>query len=149
LTISSRWTPPFAVLLAAQTLAFLSNLWLIFVYDPSPQGFPKNLNKNLTGKTFTSSDRGTAAVAELERSLFVERVEAGLRNARAKGKKLGRPRVKVDEFRVQALRDSGASWRAIARRLNLTLGTVLRASQRSGELGSQATSRVGQEVLCA
>jgi DNA invertase Pin-like site-specific DNA recombinase len=89
------------------------------------------------------------AVAELERSLIVERVEADLRNARAKGKKLGCPRVKVDEFRVQALRDSGASWRTIAQQLNLTLGTVRRASQRSGELGSQATSRVGQEVLCA
>jgi DNA invertase Pin-like site-specific DNA recombinase len=47
------------------------------------------------------------AVAELERSLIVERVKAGLRNARAKGKKLGRPRVQVDESRVQALRDSG------------------------------------------
>jgi len=31
------------------------------------------------------------AVAELERSLIVERVKAGIRNARAKGKKLGRP----------------------------------------------------------
>lgn len=31
------------------------------------------------------------AVAKLERSLIVERVRAGLRNARAKGKKLGRP----------------------------------------------------------
>jgi DNA invertase Pin-like site-specific DNA recombinase len=36
------------------------------------------------------------AVAELERSLIVERVRAGLRNARAKGKRLGRPRVAVD-----------------------------------------------------
>src|SRR5215472_16508239 len=36
------------------------------------------------------------AVAELERSLIAERVRAGLRNARAKGKKLGRPRVIVD-----------------------------------------------------
>ena len=32
------------------------------------------------------------AVAELERSLIAERVRAGLRNARAKGKHLGRPR---------------------------------------------------------
>ena len=32
-----------------------------------------------------------AAVAELERSLIAERVRAGLRNARAKGKRLGRP----------------------------------------------------------
>src|SRR5712692_10083118 len=36
------------------------------------------------------------AVAELERSLIVERVKAGLRNAKAKGKRLGRPRVVVD-----------------------------------------------------
>lgn len=34
-------------------------------------------------------------VAELERSLIVERVKAGLRNARAKGKPLGRPPVYV------------------------------------------------------
>src|SRR6476660_2692591 len=32
-----------------------------------------------------------AAVAELERSLTVERVRAGLRNAKAKGKAIGRP----------------------------------------------------------
>jgi DNA invertase Pin-like site-specific DNA recombinase len=31
------------------------------------------------------------AVAELERSLIVERVRAGMRNARAKGKQIGRP----------------------------------------------------------
>src|SRR4029077_11561626 len=36
------------------------------------------------------------AVAELERSLIVERVKAGLRNARAKGKRLGRPRKLLD-----------------------------------------------------
>jgi DNA invertase Pin-like site-specific DNA recombinase len=33
------------------------------------------------------------AVAELERSLIVERVKDGLRNAPAKGKRLGRPRT--------------------------------------------------------
>src|SRR5262249_55534808 len=36
------------------------------------------------------------AVAELERSLIVERVKAGLRNARSKGKHLGRPRASLD-----------------------------------------------------
>ena len=36
------------------------------------------------------------AVAELERSLIAERVKAGLRNAKAKGKKLGRPVREVD-----------------------------------------------------
>lgn len=34
------------------------------------------------------------AVAELERSLIGERVRAGLRNAKAKGKKLGRPPIR-------------------------------------------------------
>jgi DNA invertase Pin-like site-specific DNA recombinase len=33
------------------------------------------------------------AVAELEKSLIAERVRAGLRNAKAKGKLLGRPRI--------------------------------------------------------
>src|ERR1700722_4028751 len=54
------------------------------------------------------------AVAELERSLIVERVKAGLRNARAKGKKLGRPRIAVEVARIASLRASGASWPQIA-----------------------------------
>ncbi len=54
------------------------------------------------------------AVAELERSLIAERVRAGLRNARAKGKRLGRPRVAVDAATVARLRASGKSWAAIA-----------------------------------
>jgi DNA invertase Pin-like site-specific DNA recombinase len=44
------------------------------------------------------------AVAELERSLIVERVRAGLRNARAKGRRLGRPKVDTDAARIAALR---------------------------------------------
>src|ERR1700687_1361863 len=40
------------------------------------------------------------AVAELERGLIVERVKAGLRNARSKGVRLGRPRVVVDGMRI-------------------------------------------------
>jgi len=44
------------------------------------------------------------AVAELERSLIAERVRAGIRNARAKGKRLGRPPIAVDAARIAALR---------------------------------------------
>ena len=50
------------------------------------------------------------AVAELERSLIAERVRAGLRNARANGKKLGRPRTVVDATRISRLRAEGLSW---------------------------------------
>jgi DNA invertase Pin-like site-specific DNA recombinase len=67
------------------------------------------------------------AVAELERSLIAERVRAGLRNARAKGKRLGRPRVVVDARRIAALRDSGASWATVCRETGLSKGTAQRA----------------------
>jgi len=36
------------------------------------------------------------AMAEFERALIQERVKAGIRNARAKGKRIGRPRKLVD-----------------------------------------------------
>jgi DNA invertase Pin-like site-specific DNA recombinase len=69
------------------------------------------------------------AVAELERSLIVERVRAGLRNARANGKRLGRPRVIVDTPRIVALRSSGASWATICRETGLSKGTAQRAAR--------------------
>jgi DNA invertase Pin-like site-specific DNA recombinase len=67
------------------------------------------------------------AVAELERSLIVERVKAGLRNARAKGKRLGRPSKAVDGTTVARLRSQGATWRAIAQQLGVGVGTLYRA----------------------
>ena len=50
------------------------------------------------------------AMAEFERALIQERVRAGLRNARAKGKHLGRPRLIVDRSRIADLRIKGHSW---------------------------------------
>jgi DNA invertase Pin-like site-specific DNA recombinase len=67
------------------------------------------------------------AVADLERSLIVERVRAGLRNARAKGKRLGRPRLAVDTARVKTLRSDGHSWREIASLLDTSVGTIYRS----------------------
>jgi DNA invertase Pin-like site-specific DNA recombinase len=56
----------------------------------------------------------SGAFAEFERDCIRERVRAGLRNAVAKGKRLGRPRVAVDARRIAVLRAQGHSWRAIA-----------------------------------
>jgi DNA invertase Pin-like site-specific DNA recombinase len=64
------------------------------------------------------------AVAELERSLIAERVRAGLRNARAKGKRLGRPRVAVDAARIGRLRTQGRSVRQIASELGYSRSLV-------------------------
>jgi len=66
------------------------------------------------------------AVAELERSLIVERVRAGLRNARAKGKRLGRPRSVLDASRVADLRSQGLGWKKIAAELGVGVGTLYR-----------------------
>ena len=70
------------------------------------------------------------AAAELERSLIVERVKAGLRNARAKGKRIGRPKVIVNASKVRALRDAGRSWSEICRETGLTKGTAQRSVSR-------------------
>ena len=64
------------------------------------------------------------AVAELERNLIVERVRAGLRHAKSKGKTLGRPKKAVDVGTVKSLRLEGLSWRKIASRLGVSVGTV-------------------------
>lgn len=70
-------------------------------------------------------------MAEFERSLIQERVRAGLRNARAKGKRLGRPSVHVDARQIACLRLQGLGWREIAARLGVGLGTVVRAAGKS------------------
>src|ERR1700676_1202373 len=66
------------------------------------------------------------AMAEFERALIQERVRAGMRNARAKGTRIGRPRVAVDSARIAALRASGMSWRTIERELGISVRTARR-----------------------
>jgi len=67
------------------------------------------------------------AMAEFERALIQERVRAGLRNARAKGRRLGRPRVIVDASRIASLREHGRSWAQIKDELGVSKGTAQRA----------------------
>ena len=67
------------------------------------------------------------AMAEFERALIQERVRAGIRNARAKGKRLGRPRVVVDASQIASLRARGTSWAQIKAELGVSKGTAQRA----------------------
>lgn len=77
----------------------------------------------------TSSSIGTlvfsifASLAAFERSLIIERIHGGLRNARAKGKHLGRPKQR-DDNAVLRLHSKGLSQRAIALQLGISKGTV-------------------------
>jgi DNA invertase Pin-like site-specific DNA recombinase len=66
------------------------------------------------------------AVAELERSLIIERVKAGLRNAKAKGKRLGRPKRVLDARRLTGLRAQGFGWKKISRQMGIGVGTLYR-----------------------
>jgi DNA invertase Pin-like site-specific DNA recombinase len=68
-----------------------------------------------------------AVMAEFERSLIQERVRAGIRNARNKGRRLGRPRLEVDSGRIARLRANGASVREISVQLGISVGSVHRA----------------------
>ena len=79
------------------------------------------------------------AVAELERSLIVERVKAGLRNARAKGKRIGRPTSNVDASQIARLRASNVSWREIGRKLDVSARTARRALSSRGKTLSAST----------
>jgi DNA invertase Pin-like site-specific DNA recombinase len=67
-----------------------------------------------------------ASIAEFERELIRSRVRSGLAAARAKGKRLGRPRRVVDVSRVAALRAQGFGWKRIAADLGVGVGTVIR-----------------------
>jgi DNA invertase Pin-like site-specific DNA recombinase len=69
------------------------------------------------------------AMAEFERSLIQERVRAGLRNAVARGVRLGRPKRMVDAAEIAHLRAAGASWREVAEQMHIGVGTAIRALQ--------------------
>lgn len=71
------------------------------------------------------------AMAEFERALIQERVRAGLKNARAIGTRLGRPKVFVNLAEVERLRAAGIGWRSIAQKLGVGVATVLRAANRN------------------
>lgn len=58
-----------------------------------------------------------AAVAALEREILIERVKNGLRNAKAKGKILGRPKTRNDNL-ILTLLSQGMTYRQISKLAN-------------------------------
>lgn len=67
-----------------------------------------------------------AAIGELERSLIVERVKAGLKAAKARGKRVGRPKTQFDSTAALQLKSDGFKVREIAARLGASKSTVAR-----------------------
>src|SRR6185312_7121643 len=67
-----------------------------------------------------------AAIAELERSLIVERVKAGLRRARLEGRRIGRRPLDLDTAAIVGDRARGLSFRRIAKLHQISTATVRR-----------------------
>ena len=64
------------------------------------------------------------AMAEFERELIRERVKAGMKNAKAKGAHIGRPRANVDASQIVHLRAQGRTIREISDALGLSRSLV-------------------------
>src|SRR5437773_9088462 len=67
-----------------------------------------------------------AALAQLERSLIADRVKAGLRRARAEGKRLGRPPLRVSPQALESAIRRRLPVRAAARELGISPSSYLR-----------------------
>lgn len=74
-----------------------------------------------------------SVVAELERSLIVERVRAGMRRARLEGTHIGRPALDIDRRAVLRHRAHGQSLTQIAKTFNIGRATVSRIVKESKE----------------
>ena len=66
------------------------------------------------------------AFAQFERNLIQERVKAGLAHAKAKGARLGRPRIPMNSQEITALRQQGLSLHQIAEKARCSRSTVWR-----------------------
>src|ERR1700693_874451 len=67
-----------------------------------------------------------SAIAELERSLVVERVKSGMRRARLEGRQIGRSRLDVNREQVVQDRRSGVSLTQVPKRHNISRASVCR-----------------------
>lgn len=66
------------------------------------------------------------SIAELERSLIVERIKAGMRRAKMEGQRLGRAPLNVDRAAIVRDRLSGMSLTKVAKRHGVSRATVVR-----------------------
>jgi len=83
-----------------------------------------------------------AALAEYERTLINERAEAAREAARARGQRVGRPRVITDDQldTIRTLRAAGKSMNAICTTLGLKRATVYKALAEAGDEDAAAMS---------
>ena len=79
------------------------------------------------------------ALAQLEREMICERVRAGMANAKAKGKRIGRVK-KRNSALIESLLEAGLSYREIARISKCSHGSV-HAQYRVKKIGESVVTK--------
>ena len=78
------------------------------------------------------------AIAELERSLIVERVKSGMRRAKLEGRQIGRARLDVNRQQIVFDRRSGMSLTQVAKKHAISRASVCRLMKESNDAAANA-----------
>jgi DNA invertase Pin-like site-specific DNA recombinase len=87
------------------------------------------------------------AIAELERSLVVERVRAGMRRTKLEGRRIGRAPLDINRDQVVKDRLSGMSLTEVAKKHHVSRATVCRLVAESSGLKKPSVSPVGNQEI--
>src|SRR5450631_4189529 len=79
-----------------------------------------------------------SAIAELERSLVVDRVKSGMRRAKLEGRQIGRSRLDVNRKQVVIDRRSGLSLTQVAKKHGISRASVCRLMKEATENSNPA-----------
>jgi DNA invertase Pin-like site-specific DNA recombinase len=84
------------------------------------------------------------AISELERSLIVERVRAGMRRAKLEGRRIGRAPLDIDRQQVVADRRSGIWLTQVAKRHGISRASVYRLTREADASPRGTIAQVSQ-----
>jgi DNA invertase Pin-like site-specific DNA recombinase len=84
------------------------------------------------------------AISELERSLIVERVKAGMRRAKLEGRRIGRTPLDMDREQVVSDRRSGMSLTQVAKKHRISRASVSRLVKESGANATRVIAQTPQ-----
>ena len=87
-----------------------------------------------------------SAIAELERSLVVERVKSGMRRAALEGRQIGRSRLDVNREQIVVDRRSGMSLTQVAKKHGISRASVCRLMKELGGNRESAVPAFGENV---
>jgi DNA invertase Pin-like site-specific DNA recombinase len=87
------------------------------------------------------------AIAELEKSLIVERLKSGMRRARLEGRQIGRARLDVDRGQIICDRRNGLSLSQTARKHGISRASVCRIAKQPALTPDASCSAPREEQL--